>query len=71
MLDSRLIEEVKESLRAMTDEEFDELMADLQRDGIIDENWRVLKRAPEPPRKTAANGKKPSRKRSPRRPSAS
>ena len=65
MLDQRVIQEVRESLRNMTDTEYDELMAELQRDGIIDEHGNVLKRMPVPPYVPDANGelKKPARPR--------
>ncbi len=75
MLDNRRIQELRESIRSTTDEEMDEIMAELQREGIIDENWQVLKRMPAPPWKREVDGetKKPAnaRKRKPRRRSAS
>jgi hypothetical protein len=75
MLDRRWVQEMCEAIRTTTDEEMDEIMAQLQREGIIDENWQVLKRMPAPPWKREVDGetKKPanSRERKPRRRSAS
>ncbi len=41
----------------MTDEDWDELWEELIRQGVIDAQGRVLKRAPEPPEDTPGNGK--------------
>jgi len=43
------VEELREAIRNITDEEHDEIMADLVRKGIMDEDGNVLKRFPEPP----------------------
>jgi hypothetical protein len=43
------IEELRDAFRNMTDEEHDEIMAELVREGIMDEDGNVLKRFPEPP----------------------
>jgi len=49
-----------ESLRNQTDEEGDAIWAEMVRDGIIDEDGKVLKRIPEPPDwLTGRNGQTP------------
>ena len=64
---------VKESIRNMTDERFDEIMEELIRDGIMDRDGNVLVRMPEGPPEwarpadehppAATKNGKPSRKR--------
>ena len=69
MNDDLIVQRIRKSFQEMTDEDMDELWLELQRRGIIDAEGRVLKRAPEPPKKVATNGqgKKPARARKTRR----
>lgn len=43
------VEELKGAFLNMTDEEHEEIIAEMVRDGIIDEDGNVLKKIPEPP----------------------
>jgi hypothetical protein len=57
MLDDQTIQRIKDSFRTMTDEEHDEIIEEMIRDGILDREGNVLKRFPEPPDwLTQANG---------------
>jgi hypothetical protein len=49
MLTDDEIQKVKDHLRNMTDAEFDEIMEELIRDGIMDRDGNVLVRMPEGP----------------------
>ena len=57
MNDDLIVRQIRKSFQEMTDADMDELWLELQRRGIIDAEGRVLKRAPEPPKKAAANRK--------------
>lgn len=58
MLDERTIQRIKDSFRTMTDEEHDEIIEEMIRDGIMDRDGNVLVRMPEKPPDwlTKANG---------------
>lgn len=42
------VDELREAIRKMTDEEFDEIIAEMVADGILDEDGNVLKKFPPP-----------------------
>jgi hypothetical protein len=70
-MDDQTIQRIKDSFRTMTDEEHEEIMAELVREGIMDEEGNVLKKMPEPPDwLTQADGRTKSARpaKSPKRP---
>jgi hypothetical protein len=56
MSDDFIVQRLRAAIQSIEEETPEEFFADLQRAGIIDEEGRVLKRAPEPPKDAAANG---------------
>lgn len=50
------VDELREATRTITDEEHEEIIAEMVAEGILDEDGNVLKRFPEPPWLAEDNG---------------
>jgi len=56
------LEALREAVRKFSEKPDDEIWDEMVRDGIIDEEGRVLIRMPEPPKKAKKPGRKPGKR---------